>query len=303
MNNTESLNKRFSIDNQISFHIENDRPVAHLNHASGEVHISLYGAQVTYYKSEIHEKPVIWMSEHAVFQDSKAIRGGIPICWPWFGAQAPTPGAAAHGFARNRAWEVSASGCDDNGGCWVELLLQSNAETLALWPYQFALTCRITLSDKLHVRLTTVNKDSQAFSLTQALHSYFNVGNIEQTLIQGLENAPYIDTLDNWEVKTDSQSLSIHEEVDRIYNNSAHTCIINDKVFQREIHIAKRGSLSTVVWNPWIDKSQRMKDFGDNEYTGMVCIETANCGEELVHLEPKQQVELETIISVQKSDD
>ena len=185
---------------------------------------------------------------------------------------------------------------DESGNIWIELLLKSNEDTLKIWPYEFTLYCKMTLSDSLKVELTTVNQSSKHFEISQALHSYFSVSDIHQTYVTGLDNREYIDTVGTWTHKKQSGNISFTDETDRIYINSTDMCSIIDPSLNHSVSIEKENSNTTIVWNPWIEKSKRMKDFGDDEYLGMLCIESANADKDLVYLEPGEKYTLSTTI-------
>jgi glucose-6-phosphate 1-epimerase len=176
------------------------------------------------------------------------------------------------------------------------LELTNSETTQALWPYTFNLQLLLTVGPELRVELITRNPGSESFTFTGALHSYFSVSDIGQVTLYGLEDCTYLDKVEDFQAKTQQGPITINGETDRIYLNTTATCTLEDRGWQRRIVIAKSGSHSTVVWNPWQDKARAMADFGDEEYLGMLCVETANAAEDTVTLVPGQEHYLKAII-------
>ena len=254
--------------------------IATLNHRGSEASVALHGAQVLSYIPS-GERPVLWCSEHAIYKEGKAIRGGVPVCWPWFADHPDEPSYPAHGFARTQAWTIlETSGNQDEVS--LTLSLQQNQDSLKLWPHAFELTLKVILSDTLRLEFEVVNLGLEPFTFTGALHSYFAISAIDQIHVTGLEGATYIDSVDKDARKCQESSIRIAEEVDRLFIDTEATTAIVDQGWNRKITISKSGSHSTVVWNPWIAKATRMNDFGDEEYLKMVCVETANAADNSV---------------------
>ena len=251
-----------------------------------------YGAHVLDYVPAGH-KPVLWVSKEAVFESGKAIRGGIPVIWPWFGSHPTDSSQSSHGIGRRLGWDLLESKDD-----YAKLALQPSKTTHPDVSGEFKVELEINLGSELQVSLRTENVGSAPFTMTAALHSYFSVSDVRQIQIGGLDGRTYIDQLDGNQRKQQAGAITIDQEVDRIYVSSPDTVEIHDPVWERVIAIAKAGSQSTVVWNPWIAKSKRMADFGDEEYLGMVCVETGNVADDAQTLEPGQVHSLTTKISV-----
>jgi D-hexose-6-phosphate mutarotase len=256
-----------------------------------EAHVYLHGAHILHYQPA-GQAPVLWCSRKSYFAANKPIRGGIPICWPWFGAHPSDTTRPAHGAARMVEWEPVASGAT------------AESTTLTLrFPEakEFAASAELTvvLADSLTATLTTTNLDDTPMMLSEALHTYFSVSDIRTVSVDGLSGQKYIDTLPaERPILTQAGPILFTEETDRIYINSARECAILDPGLKRRILIGKEGSLSTVVWNPWIAKAARMPDYGDDEYPEMVCVETANCGPNTLSLAPGQTHAITTRIRV-----
>jgi len=253
-------------------------PYFELHWNGAEAHLYLHGAHVLHYQPA-GQQAVLWQSEASWFEPGKPIRGGIPVCWPWFGAHPTEPDQPYHGFVRVREWEpVSTSATEES----TIATLQFPASGC---PQGISLQLRVELNDQLSVSLITANKSGADFKFSEALHSYFSIRDIRSVFILGLEDQGYLDSLYRGSSpQKQSGPVSFSAETDRIYIDTPNTCTIVDEVFKRSIHIQKVNSLSTVVWNPWIDKSIRMPDFGDREFMNMLCLETANCGPDAVTL-------------------
>ncbi len=257
---------------------------ARLHSIDAEATITLHGAHVLSYQVD-GEQPILWLSPSAVFQEDKAIRGGIPICWPWFANHPSDAKKPAHGFARTALWRVLNTEHTPNAEI-IRLGLEASEETRVMWPHDFKLIYEVTLSDMLTAKLTIHNPSTEAFSFTGALHSYFGASHISRVQVTGLEDVTYTDSIDECQKRQQEGPIKFTQEVDRIYVDTEDTCLIHDRAWDRTVRVAKEGSKSTVVWNPWVDKSKRMTDFGDSEYNEMLCVETANAASDEITLPP-----------------
>jgi len=237
-----------------------------------EAHLYLHGAHVLHYQPA-GQNPVLWQSEASWFEPGKPIRGGIPVCWPWFGAHPTETDQPSHGYVRHTEWEPISTSAT------VESTIVTLQFPASACPQGISLQLRVELSERLSVSLITANNSGTDFKFSEALHSYFSIRDIRSVIVSGLEDQSYIDSLSRGKSpQQQSGPISFSAETDRIYINTAHTCIIVDKLFKRSIYIVKDNSISTVVWNPWTEKSIRMPDFGAREFLNMLCVETANCG-------------------------
>ena len=234
--------------------------------------IALQGAHLFHYQAKDKE-PLLWLSKEAFFEKGKAIRGGVPICFPWFGLNTEDTSLPQHGFARKQMWKLISTHELADGSTHLQLMLTANKETRALWDYSFVLIYDITIGRELTLKLNTINCDTEAFEITQALHSYFNVSDISNVSINGLENTIYYDSLERELVKQ-HKALTINEEVDRVYFDASSKITLDDG--ERKIELNQEGSKSLVVWNPWVEKSEAMCDMADDGYETMICLETAN---------------------------
>jgi D-hexose-6-phosphate mutarotase len=296
----QSLNDAFAIPGHLSFTAgPGSLPMVEIHSAHATATVALQGGQVVTYQPH-DQQPVLWVSERSIYAPGKAIRGGIPVCWPWFGPHPDDPHKPQHGFARTAMWQVLGTTLVEPDAVQLRLGLTDTAETRTLWPHAFALELGITAGPELRVELTARNPGTEAMQCTSALHSYFQVSAIEAVTIYGLEGSSYIDKVDAARRKLQQGPITIAGETDRIYLDTTNDCTIQDPGLGRRIHVAKVGSRSTVVWNPWVDKARQLADFGDEEYRQMVCIETANAGDDVITIAPGGAHTLGTTIRVEQ---
>jgi glucose-6-phosphate 1-epimerase len=263
-------------------------PMVHVNNAHATARISLYGGQVLGYRPQGAAADLLFVSEQAHYQSGKAIKGGAPVCWPWFGADPQGLGRPAHGFVRNRLWDLRQTAALPDGQTQMVLGLTDTAETRALWPHAFDLSLTITVGATLRLDLSTHNTGPTPFDITQALHSYFTVGDIAQTRVSGLDGCSYIDKAAGagGAVKVQKGDVTVAAEVDRIYTGvPAHLSVV-DGALERKVRIGSQGSRTAVVWNPWASIAAGMADLKDDEYLRFVCVETANAADEVVTVAP-----------------
>lgn len=265
-------------------------PVVDVSHPLGSGSVALLGAHVMEWTPAGHQ-PVLFMSEDAVFEEGQPIRGGIPVCWPWFGGKEGLPG---HGFARLRFWALDRA-TDSAGG--VELEFRLHGTEAPGWPHPFELTLVVKMGSTLDVTLEMKHLGTSSVEITSALHTYLSVAAIEQTRVQGLAGAPYLDTIDGHQVKRQEGEVIFDREVDRIYTSEGAVQVL-DRASPRTLAVSKSGSRATVVWNPWIEKSKRLTDLPDEAYHGFLCIEAANAGENVVRLDPQGKHRLGQVIRV-----
>jgi D-hexose-6-phosphate mutarotase len=271
---------------------QGDMPLAKVKTQRSTAEIYLHGAHVTQFQKE-GEPPILWMSAKSKFDDLSAIRGGIPVIFPWFGGRAGCP---AHGFARVKSWDLKEATQSGNGAVSLRFRLPETAEAGFSG---FAAEYTVTVGDALEVKLTVTNSAASGdFKFEACLHSYFTVGEIAATSLKGLKGTKYIDKVDGGAEKTESNDeIKIASETDRVYMDTTAAVEIRDSKLRRKILVEKSGSASTVVWNPWIAKSKAMADFGDEEYHTMVCVESGNVGKNIVTLAPEGSRIIATKIS------
>lgn len=291
--NIEQLNNDHGIAGQVVF-IEGEGgfPFIKAQNDKAEALISIYAGQVLSFRPRHALSDLLFLSKWAYYQPGKAIKGGVPVCWPWFGSDPEGLGRPAHGFVRNRMWEVAGTSVTQDGDICITLGLADTPETQAIWPRAFELRLTITLSDTLNLELVTRNTGPQAFSVTQAFHTYFSVGDIGQINVSGLENTQYIDKSSGNLEKSQIGAVTINAEVDRIYLAVGSDLVIHDAVLKRRIRIASKGNRTAVVWNPWSKISTEMTDLQDDDYLRFICVETANAATDRVSIQPGSEFKL-----------
>jgi D-hexose-6-phosphate mutarotase len=227
------------------------------------------------------------MSAESRFEPGKPLRGGVPICFPWFGPKAGSPEAPPHGYARILPWTVEAVTRETGGSLRAVLALSAEAAARGGFPRELSLSLAVTVSRSLRMELTVRNVDSGAASFEEALHSYLAVSDVRQVRMSGLERVGYVDkTAGMARQAGEDAPIAIAAETDRVYLGAKGTVTVEDPGWRRRIVVGKQGSATTVVWNPWVAKAEAMPDFGDDEWTGMVCVETANALDDAVTLAP-----------------
>jgi glucose-6-phosphate 1-epimerase len=272
-------------------------PILVIEHPAATGRIALNGAHVTDWIPEGHD-PVLYMSAEAVLEVGKPIRGGIPICWPWFGPHPTDSSKPAHGFVRQMLWEVDVAR-ETETAVDIVLKLSDSAATKALWPHAFSARLHVHIGAVLQVTLQATNTGTTAWDMTGALHTYFNVEDVRKVSIHGLHGTQYVEGRLSPDKRPQHGTISIDQEVDRMYVSDA-AVIVDDPLWGRELVIEKAGSLATVVWNPWIEKSKRLADLPDEAYPEFLCIEAANAGEDVVTVQPGQEHLLMQRVEVRK---
>jgi len=260
-------------------------PVIDIENKFAKAVISLQGAHVLSWTPESQED-VIWLSENASFAPGKSVRGGIPICWPWFGAHESDSALPAHGLARTAMWEILCTEELEGGSTRITFTTTPQPENEHMWPADTTVQYLVTIGKKLEVELVTRNNGSDSIIIGQALHTYFNVGDIDKVLLHGLEDNSYLDKLEGFAEKKQRGPVSIEGEVDRVYIDTVSECVIEDKSLKRNITIKKRGSHSTVVWNPWQETAEKLGDMGEDGYKKMLCVESCNAANDVVTIAP-----------------
>lgn len=273
--------------------------------AGSELLVAQQGAQILSYQQG-EQPPLIWLSPDAAYQRGQSVRGGVPVCWPWFGDLRRNPQAVqahyhleqapAHGLVRALDWELLGI---DEGGDAVTLRFAYDTRTQPLegWPRDVGLTFVVRLADDLGMSLETHNRGTEPLTLSQALHSYFAVSDVRQVSVEGLQGCRYIDTLQDWQELRQQEALVFDAETDRIYFDTSARLSIIDPGWGRRIHLDARGSRSAVLWNPWVDKAKRLSQFPDDAWQNMLCIETANVLEDVVQLNAGERHRLELRVS------
>ena len=293
------LNHEYGIAGKVNFKTgPGELPFVELSSTHGSAVVALQGGHLLSWIPR-GEQPVIWLSKDAKFAPGKSIRGGVPVCWPWFGHHPGETSFPAHGFARTVPWQVVAAEESGDGGTRLVLSLEQNDATRRYWPLSTEVTIRISLGAALEIELITRNTGEAPITIGEALHTYFEVGDVREIAIHGLENCEFLDKLDGGKSKRQKGPVRFCGELDRVYLNTIGDCLIDDAGLNRRIRIAKRGSRSTVVWNPWHEKAANMGDLGEGGYLNMVCVESANTADNAVSIAAGDEHHLAAIYRVE----
>jgi glucose-6-phosphate 1-epimerase len=258
----------------------------------------LQGAQVMAWQPP-DERPVLFTSPTSAFVPGRAIRGGIPIVFPWFGPSGHTPAAPQHGFARTATWHLDGVETARRGSLTLTLSLSDGDVGSAFWPERFRAIYTVTFAQTLSLRLAVQNRAMHPIVFEEALHSYFAISDIAQIAISGLAGSTYIDKTDVARRKLQpADPITITAETDRVYLDTPRQCVVEDRGWRRRIVIEKGGATSSVVWNPWTEKAIAMADLGDPAWRDMVCVETGNIADNEVRLAADAEHQMSTAIVV-----
>lgn len=259
-------------------------PVVELRAGDASATVALQGAQVLAWRTR--GRDLVWCSPAARLDSGRAVRGGIPVCWPWFGPHPTDPAKPQHGFVRTRLWQPVASGAA-GGAASVTLEFHTTPADAALWPGVARVQLTVTLDRGLSLALSTENVGSGSLELTAALHTYFRVADATRVGIEGLDGCEYLDKVEGYARKRQAGPVRIAAEVDRIYLGETARIRLVDEAAGHRLDIKSRGSRSAVVWNPWVERTRQLGDMGaPDAFRQMLCIETANAAEDVVRLAP-----------------
>jgi len=300
MINLDELNNKFCIEGGLTFTKgENDLIFLNISNQFATTRICLYGAHIMNF-TPTDSKDILWTSPESLFQVGKPIRGGIPVCFPWFGPHKTDQSKPQHGFGRLMYWDVIETAVTPDSETLVRLKLCSSDETRFYWPYDFCAEIIIVVGKSLSVALKVTNTSSTPLNYSCALHTYYNISDIENINIYGLKGARYHNHLEQGDHIQESPNLEIHKAETRHYHDTEATCIIDDPGFGRKILAAKSGSRITTVWNPWAEACAQIGDLPDDGYKTFICIESVNSFDDLIILNPGESHETSAIISLEK---
>ncbi len=257
-----------------------------VDHPKAMAAISLFGGQILSFKPQ-NLADLLWMSTKADYSGNTPLRGGIPLCWPWFGKTA----VPSHGFARTSTWTLNQHN-ENEEGVTIHLTLSDSESTKAIWDHAFKLELVIEITDTLSVTLITTNTGDTSFSFGGALHTYLTVGDISRTEVSQLGTS-YIEKN---HIHSANGITNINQEVDRIYTQPNKNIIVKDENLEREINVINEGNSSVVVWNPWALLCQTMQDMDETSYQTMVCVESC-IHEQSITLAPNTSHTLSTHLS------
>ena len=267
-----------------------------LDGVAGELY--LQGAHLTAWQPP-GERPVLFTSPNSAFAPGRAIRGGIPIIFPWFGANRHAPAAPQHGFARTATWRLDGVETTGRESLTLTLGLGDGDVGSPFWPEPFRAIYTVTFAQTLSLRLAVQNRATHPITFEEALHAYFAISDISTIAISGLAGTTYIDKTEAARRKPQTAALvTITAETDRVYLDTPGRCAIEDRGWRRRVVIEKVGAASSVVWNPWAEKAAAMVDLGDPAWRGMVCVETGNIADNEVRLAADDEHQMSTVISV-----
>jgi len=272
-------------------------PKVRITTPAATAEIYLHGAQVTSWKPAGAEE-VIFLSDHSHWQDGKAIRGGIPICFPWFRAKVDNPQAPAHGVVRTKHWRLDSITLETAGSVVIVCSTESDASTRRWWPHEFRLTQRITVGSALCMELTASNIGSTSLRFEEALHTYFRVGRVESVRVRGLDAVSYLDNTDSNRAKVQSGDMIFTSATDNAYLKTQTPLELVDPVLRRMVRTEKQNSATTVVWNPWEQGAASLADLGDEEWRVMACVEASNILESAIDLGPGEEHTMCSILSI-----
>lgn len=284
MNKVQQMNQQFGIAGQLTFRDDaSGLVVAEINNAQATASLCLQGAHLMSWQPKSQSKPVIWLSRDAKLAAGKSIRGGAPVCWPWFGAHASEAGFPGHGYARTVPWHVIESGTEPNGATRLTLRLAESDKTRAQWKHACNVDLTVIVGDTLRMEMTTENTGTTDFVIGEALHTYLQISDIGTVSVTGLNGCEYWDKVGGSNLRKQDGAITFTGETDRVYINTAAECVIQDDKLKRRIHISKSGSLATVVWTPWTEKANKMGDMGQADgWREMVCVESVNAIDNVV---------------------
>ena len=293
----EELNQRFAIAGAAQITAGNGGlPRVSVSTPAATAEIYLHGAQLTSWHPSGSEE-VIFLSKQSQFEPGRAIRGGIPVCFPWFRNKVDNPKAPSHGFVRTKAWQLDSIALNGDG-VTISLSTASDEGTRAWWPHDFRLVHRVSVGAVLVQELVVSNTGSAPLSFEEALHTYYRVGGAEAVRVSGLDGVTYLDNTDGNREKRQEGDVVFTGPTDRAYVNTTHPVGILDPVLRRRIRLDKENSRTTVVWNPWIEGAQALPDLGDDEWRAMACVEASNIRAFAVELAPGEQHTMRTTIRV-----
>lgn len=293
------LNRRFGIAGVAEVVAGNGGlPKIRIASPSASAEIYLHGAQVTSWQPAGADE-VIFLSAQSRWEDGRAIRGGIPICFPWFRGKADDAKAPAHGFVRTREWRLDTIAHADDGSVTVECSTESDDATRRWWPHEFRLVHRVTAGRVLRLELTAFNTGATAFQFEEALHTYFRIGDAQAASVSGLNGIRYLDNTDANREKVQSGDVCFAGPTDNAYLETETAALLNDPVLERALRTNKENSRTTVVWNPWRQGAAPMADLGDEEWRQMLCVEASNILGAAVTVQPGGRHTMSAAIAVE----
>jgi glucose-6-phosphate 1-epimerase len=294
----DELDDKFSIEGEVGFaELEEELVFITVSNKYADADICLYGAHITSFRPH-NTMDLLWMSTESSFEVGKAIRGGIPVCFPWFGPHKTDPEKPQHGFARLMYWDVASTATNAAGETVIKLELNSSEETKSYWPHDFCAEMTIVVGKKLTATLKITNTSNAPFDYTCALHTYYSLSAIESVSIEGLKDLTYYNQNTGENGVQEEETLEITEPLTRHYLNTETPVIIADSAFRRRIKVDKTGSKVTTVWNPGAETCAKIGDLPDDGYETFVCVEATNAFDYPVHLASGESFKTSTVIGI-----
>jgi glucose-6-phosphate 1-epimerase len=299
MSAVEELDRRFGIPGVARVCEGNGGlPRIHVTGSRAEGEMYLHGAQVTSWKPAGNDE-VLFLSTKSRWQEGQAIRGGIPICFPWFRAKADDPKAPAHGFVRTKSWQLECI-VEDEPGVLVSMSIESDEQTRRWWPADFRLVHRVVFGPELTLELVCTNIGKAGLRFEEALHTYNRVADVARVRLKGLDTVHFLDNTDSNAAKVQRGDVKIASATDNAFLDAQNDVDLIDPEFHRYIRLEKNNSLTTVVWNPWREGAARLSDLGDGEWTQYLCVEASNVLDASVSLAPGEEHKMTAVLSSAK---
>ncbi len=293
----DELNARFGLKGVAEIVAgEGNLPKVRISTQAAEADIYLHGAQVTSWRPAGAEE-VLFLSKHSRFEEGRAIRGGVPICFPWFRAKADNPQAPAHGFVRTKGWQLE-SITQEQDAVIVAMSTESDDSTRRWWPHDFRLVHRVSIGTDLKLELIATNTGSTPLRFEEALHTYHRVGDAQKIRVAGLDGVTFLDNTDANRESTQQGEIVMTKPIDNAYVSTQNTLELVDPVLHRRVQIAKTNSLTTIVWNPWESGARALADLGDDEWRQFACVEASNILNHAVSLARGERHVMAATISV-----
>src|SRR5271166_5244833 len=275
-------------------------PRVQITSSQCEGEMYLHGAQVTSWKPAGAEE-ILFLSTKSRWEEGHAIRGGIPICFPWFRAKANDPQAPAHGFVRTKTWQLASivhNEVNNESGVTVSMFTENDDHTQRWWPGKFRLVQRVTFGSELSLELVCTNTGTTPLRFEEALHTYNRVADVKDVRLRGLDSVRFLDNTNSNREETQHGDVAIVSTTDNAYLSTQGVVDLVDPGMHRRMQLRKEGSLTTVVWNPWREGANGLRDLGDGQWTKFLCVEASNILGFAVDLAPGEEHKMSAVLSV-----
>jgi glucose-6-phosphate 1-epimerase len=249
-----------------------DVDILEINNPFAKAQISLFGGHILSFKPSSDNRERLWLSDNVILDSVKPLRGGVPVCWPWFSDShnQPDKDLPSHGWVRNQQWDLLDTEDSEQG---TRLVLSPKTFNGPGFKGEALLKLVVFVGQKMSIELITENIGKDSFSYTCALHTYFAVDAISSTKLLGLSGL-YKDKTRDWQSFETPEKYMFNEETDRVHLSTPESLSIKlDENITTEV--LSYGHDSVVVWNPWKENAEKMKDMTDDGYKSMLCVETS----------------------------